>query len=65
MDTTRLGTEDTRLWGVVYSYGSVLAMFDNEQDAQDEATSFNGAVVRIARDVWTAFCEASTSVECR
>jgi nitrous oxide reductase accessory protein NosL len=65
MDTTRLDTEDAGQWGVVYSYGSVLAVFENEQDAQDEATSFGGAVVRVARDVWTAFCEAGTAVESR
>ena len=65
MDTTRLDTEGAGQWGVVYSYGSVLAMFENEQDAQDEAASFGGAVVRIARDVWTAFCEAGPAVESR
>lgn len=45
-------------WGVVYSYGSVLATFENEQDAQNEALCFNGAVVRIARSAWSTICDA-------
>ena len=39
-------------WGVVYSYGSVLAVFDNELDAQTEASGFGGAVVRLACSLW-------------
>jgi hypothetical protein len=65
MDATPLDHNDVGQWGVVYSYGSVLAIFENEQDAQDEATSFGGAVVRIARNVWTAFCEAGAATESR
>lgn len=59
MDTTNMETENTSLWGVVYSYGSVLALFENEQDAQTEAASFGGAAVRIARNVWNAISDAS------
>lgn len=62
MDVTSTNGQDTMQWGVVYSYGSVLTMFDTEQDAQDEAISFGGAVVQLARNVWTALCEpAATS----
>jgi hypothetical protein len=57
MDMTKMDTEDAGQWGVVYSYGSVLAVFQNEQDAQYEAASFGGAVVRIARNLFTAVRE--------
>ncbi|AHL77635.1 hypothetical protein CH92_09930 [Stutzerimonas stutzeri] len=57
MDITKMDTDDAGSWGVVYSYGSVLAVFQNEQDAQNEAASFGGAVVRIARDFLTAVSE--------
>jgi hypothetical protein len=58
MDIVKMDTEDAGHWGVVYSYGSVLATFENEQDAQNEADCFGGAAVRIARNIWTAICEA-------
>jgi pantothenate kinase type III len=58
MDIVKMDTEDAGQWGVVYSYGSVLATFENEQDAQNEADCFGGAAVRIARNIWTAICEA-------
>ncbi|MFG3454182.1 MULTISPECIES: hypothetical protein [Pseudomonadaceae] len=61
MDTMKIDSEDAGQWGVVYSYGSVLAMFENEQDAQNEAASFGGAVVRIARNIWTALCETGVT----
>lgn len=54
-------TKDATDWGVVYSYGSVLALFDTEQDARDEASCYGGAVVRLARQVWTAISEAGSA----
>lgn len=57
MDITKMESEDAGDWGVVYSYGSVLAVFQNEQDAQNEAATFGGAVVRIARNLFTAVSE--------
>lgn len=56
MDAIKLDGEESGQWGVVYSYGSVLAVFDNEQDAQNEAACFGGSVVQLARNVWTALC---------
>jgi len=58
MDAIKLDGEEAGHWGVVYSYGSVLAVFDNEQDAQNEAACFGGAAVQIALSVWTALCAA-------
>ncbi|MGM3388049.1 hypothetical protein KXR94_10385 [Stutzerimonas stutzeri] len=57
MDISSVEGQDVVQWGVVYSYGSVLAMFDTEQDAQNEAALFGGAVVRLARNLWSALCE--------
>lgn len=65
MDVTTVEMQDTADWGVVYSYGSVLALFDSEQDAQNEALSFGGAVVRVARTVWSALCETGAPTEAR
>lgn len=48
-------------WGVVYPYGSVLAIFENEQDALSEASCFGGAVVRIVQEVWSAVSADSES----
>ncbi|HCJ29339.1 MAG TPA: hypothetical protein DHV63_08610 [Pseudomonas sp.] len=53
-----MDTEDAGHWGVVYSYGSVLAVFDNEREALEEAASFGGAAVRIARNALAAISEA-------
>ncbi len=63
MDATTVDRKDAAQWGVVYSYGSVLAMFDSEQDAQNEALSFGGAVVQLARNVWTALCDTDASAQ--
>ena len=57
MDIMKADSEVTEQWGVVYSYGSVLAVFENEQDAQSEAISFGGAVVRLARSLWNTISE--------
>jgi hypothetical protein len=65
MDVTTVDNQDAAEWGVVYSYGSVLALFDTEQDAQNEALSFGGAVVRVARSVWSALCDTATPAETR
>jgi hypothetical protein len=54
-------TNDAADWGVVYSYGSVLALFDTEQDARNEATCYGGAVVSLARQVWSAISEAASA----
>lgn len=51
MDATTVDAKDTGQWGVVYPYGGVLTTFGNEQDAQTEATTFGGTVVRIVRQV--------------
>ena len=59
MDTTTMDRQDAEQWGVVYSYGGVLALFESEQDARNEALSFNGAVVRVARNLWSALCDAA------
>ncbi len=59
MDRSTIETENHGQWGVVYSYGSVLAVFDSEQDAQNEATLFGGAVISLARQVWNATSEAA------
>lgn len=48
-------------WGVVYPYGSVLAIFENEQDALSEASCFGGAVVRIVQEAWGAVSAGSES----
>lgn len=61
MNVTAADSQDAGQWGVVYFYGSVLVTFENEQDAQNEATSFGGAVVRIVRNVWTALCETNAT----
>ncbi|QGZ31436.1 hypothetical protein [Stutzerimonas stutzeri] len=61
MENTNTDSANAGDWGVVYSYGSVLAVFQSEQDAQDEAASFGGAVVRIARSVLTAISEAGVA----
>lgn len=61
MDTAKLDGEEAGHWGVVYSYGSVLAVFDNEQEALNEAACFGGAAVQLARSVWTALCTAPLS----
>lgn len=50
MDTKTVAMKRAEQWGVVYSYGSVLAIFDNEQDALLEASSFGGAAVRIVQE---------------
>jgi len=63
MDTTTVEQPDAEQWGVVYSYGSVLALFENELDAQNEALSFGGAVVRVARGLWSALCDTGVSAE--
>ncbi|WP_417777169.1 hypothetical protein [Stutzerimonas xanthomarina] len=52
MDFIKADSENSGRWGVVYSYGSVLAVFDNEQDAQLEAIGFGGVVVRLACSLW-------------
>ncbi|MGE6530617.1 hypothetical protein ACQKEM_16695 [Pseudomonas sp. NPDC077382] len=52
MDFIKVDNGNPERWGVVYSYGSVLTVFDNEQDAQTEAISFGGAVVRLACSLW-------------
>ncbi len=49
MDTKTVAMKGAEQWGVVYSYGSVLAIFENEQDALLEANSFGGAAVRIVQ----------------
>lgn len=54
MDFIKADSENPDRWGVVYSYGSVLAVFDNEQDAQVEAIGFGGAVVRVACSLWNS-----------
>ena len=51
MDTKTVAIKRAEQWGVVYSYGSVLAVFENEQDALLEANSFGGAAVRIVQEV--------------
>lgn len=48
-------------WGVVYPYGSVLAIFENEQDALSEASCFGGAVVRIVREALSAVSAGNES----
>lgn len=58
MDRSVITNETTGHWGVVYSYGSVLALFETEQDATREATCFGGAVVCIARQLWSTLSEA-------
>lgn len=50
MDTKTVAMTGAEQWGVVYSYGSVLAVFDNEQDALLEANSFGGATVRLVEE---------------
>lgn len=50
MDTKTVAMKRAEQWGVVYSYGSVLAIFENEQDALLEADSFGGAAVRIVQE---------------
>lgn len=57
MDIMKADTEVTAQWGVVYSYGSVLAVFENEQDAQSEAIGFGGAVVQLAKTLWNTISE--------
>lgn len=57
MDIMKADSEVTAQWGVVYSYGSVLAVFENEQDAQSEAISFGGAVVQLAKTLWNTISE--------
>lgn len=52
MDCIKADNESMNHWGVVYSYGSVLTVFDNEQDARTEAIGFGGAVVRLACNLW-------------
>lgn len=59
MDIIKADTENTERWGVVYSYGSVLAVFENEQDAQNEALGFGGAVVQLAKTLWNSISEPS------
>jgi len=54
MDFIKADCANPDRWGVVYSYGSVLAVFDNEQDARMEAISFGGAVVRLACSLWNS-----------
>ena len=61
MDTTQMDIEYTGCWGVVYSYGGVLAVFENEQDAQKEAAGFSGAVVRIARNILSVIGDAAAA----
>ena len=51
MDTKTVAVKCAEKWGVVYSYGSVLAIFENEQEALLEASRFGGAVVRIVQNV--------------
>ncbi|WP_407290787.1 hypothetical protein [Stutzerimonas zhaodongensis] len=63
MGTTTVDMPEAEQWGVVYSYGSVLALFENELDAQNEASSFGGAVVRVARNLWSALCDTGASAE--
>ncbi|WP_217473982.1 hypothetical protein [Stutzerimonas stutzeri] len=58
MDITQMENNDASYWGVVYSYGGVLTVFENEQDAQNEAAGFSGAVVRIARSILSAIGDA-------
>jgi hypothetical protein len=62
MDIIKADTDNTEQWGVVYSYGSVLAVFENEQDAQNEATGFGGAVVRLAKTLWNSISEPGALV---
>lgn len=59
MDTTKTAVTGAERWGVVYPYGSVLAIFENEQEALSEASCFGGAVVRIVQDVWNAVSAGS------
>ncbi|MGK9067385.1 hypothetical protein [Stutzerimonas chloritidismutans] len=61
MDVTTVDSQDAVQWGVVYSYGSVLTLFETEQDALNEASTFGGAVVQMARTVWSALCEPASS----
>lgn len=64
MDFIKADSGNPDHWGVVYSYGSVLAVFDNEQDARTEASGFGGAVVRLACSLWNTLnmtAEASTT----
>lgn len=65
MDTTTVAAKGAEQWGVVYPYGSVLAIFENEQEALSEANCFGGAVVRIVRDVWNAVSAGSDLGTCR
>ncbi len=57
MDIKKADAEITEQWGVVYSYGSVLTVFENEQDAQNEAAGFGGAVVRLVKTLWNSISE--------
>jgi len=47
MNTTVMTHDEASQWGVVYGYGSVLAIFANEVEALVEASAFGGAVVKI------------------
>jgi hypothetical protein len=53
MECIKADSASADQWAVVYGYGSVLATFENEHDAQAEATGFGGAVVRLARNLWS------------
>ncbi|HCJ28161.1 MAG TPA: hypothetical protein DHV63_02385 [Pseudomonas sp.] len=63
MDVTTGAREAVAQWGVVYPYGGVLATFENEQDAEIEATAFGGAVVRIVSQVCSVVRAAGAPTE--
>lgn len=51
MNTTVMTHDEANQWGVVYGYGSVLAIFGNEVEALIEASAFGGVVVKIRPDI--------------
>lgn len=50
MDSAMVVPKRAEQWAVVYSCGSVLVIFENEQDALCEASRFGGAAVRLVQN---------------